>query len=66
LAWQSLEDEPSCPGCGNDLAVSTDFEKRLGWQVETVTCHACRLKDARSDGASAGDFVVVTRKDGRG
>jgi hypothetical protein len=66
LAWQSLEDEPACPGCGNDLADSTDFEKRAGWQVEKVTCHACRLKDASSDDVRPGEFVVVTRRDDRG
>jgi len=65
LAWQSIEDD-KCPGCGNPLSESTSFDNRTGWQVETVTCHACRLRAARSQGAADGEFHVVTAKDGHG
>lgn len=62
LAWQLLDDD-KCPGCANPLSETTLFEKRMDWQVEAVTCHACKAREAKSDQASAGTFQVVTAKD---
>jgi hypothetical protein len=66
VALQLNEDEPSCPQCGNVLAESTDFEKRHDWQVQTVTCHACRVKHAATEDHRPGEYVVVTRRDADG
>ena len=65
MAWQAADDD-KCPGCSNPMSDSTEFDKRTMWQVETVTCHACKMRAAKSDGASDGEFHVVTMKDGHG
>jgi len=65
LAWQAFEDD-KCPGCANPMSESTAFEHRTSWQVEMVTCHACKMRAAKSDGAGDGEFHVVTMKDGHG
>jgi len=61
LAWLEVDDD-RCPGCGNPLSESTDHELRADWQAEKVACHACRVKDAKSDQQSPGEFVVVSRR----
>lgn len=64
LAWQTQDDD-KCPGCANPLSESTSFDLRTSWQVDTVTCHACKLR-ASKDGAGEGTFHVVSAKDRHG
>lgn len=43
LAVQQAEDA-ECPGCGGDLAVTTDDEHQFDWQAESVKCHNCKAR----------------------
>jgi hypothetical protein len=64
LAWQEIDDD-RCPGCGNPLTATTDFELRTEWQVERVSCHACRAKAAEAQEVEPGVFLVVTPRSDR-
>ena len=51
LAVQQAEDA-ACPGCGGDLAKTTDPDHQFDWQAATVRCHNCV---ARHDEAADDD-----------
>jgi len=61
LAFDKFDDD-RCPGCGNPLSETTDMTFRAEWVAETVGCHACRVKDAKSDRPGPGEYVIVTRR----
>lgn len=65
LAWLAVDDD-KCPGCSNPLSESTSFENRTDWQVEVVTCHACKHRAAKSDQQGDGDYLVVTPRSDNG
>lgn len=62
IAWQQIEDD-RCPGCGNPLSETTQFELRTEWVAEDVSCHACRTKQVGASDYEPGVFRVVTRRD---
>jgi len=43
-------DNAECPGCGGDLAKTTDPQHQFDWQAETIRCHNCATRAAESEG----------------
>lgn len=41
-----LEEREECSGCRQPLEISTDRTTQGTWQVERVTCEACRILEA--------------------
>lgn len=64
------EEREECSGCNQPLHISTDRKTQGTWQVERVTCEACRIleavvgNDRESKTPARGVRYAVTRSTG--
>ena len=48
------EEAEECSGCRQPLSISTDKKTQGTWQVDRITCEACRIIEASVDNDNEG------------